>query len=251
MNWRDSFYRSPGTSWDWVGFCPGRTGDTVSAQWPLYKRALIDAGVTDDDVPTHSAINTYPMEDGRFVNLVGKNLQAGTASFISTGGDTQGGTIREMKAGESVGDQALGGPFGANNGTQSYDFGHSVTSAMVACFRTQSWPEPDTSDACLAEQVLAPVSNDSSERVVIKAGAENWLGKCRGRLTTTGKVTIKPLREYVTFFGNDSVRRSIWEGKDVEFSFDVKRSIVLDARCRLYARWLFIAENDGTWEYLR
>jgi hypothetical protein len=241
VTWRDAFYRAPGTELDWVGRCPGRTGDLGSAQWPLVKAALLHAEGKHDPLPTHSSINTYPMLDGRFVNLEGFDLRNGRVLFISTGGDTYGGTVWQMQGDKRTAEIRPPGPYGSYFGVSDYQFSSRTRRAQVACYRDENH----------AEQVCGPISTDLTERAAIDPGAEYHLGKCRGRLTTTGKVTVKPLRDYVTFFGNDRFRRSIWAGKDSEFPFDVNRSIVLDARGPLYARWILISEKGGTWECLR
>ncbi len=241
VNWRDSFYRAPGTPLDWVGLCPGRTGDTGSAQWPLVKAAMIHSGFDANELPKYSSLNTYPMLDGRFVNLTGRDLRTGSVSFLSTGGDTLGGRIRNMKDGQRVGEINLEGPYKSSRGTGTYKFDAECTSAQVACFR----------DDERAEQVFAPVSTDPSERVVIEPNAEYRLGKARGVLRTSGRVTIKPLRGYVTFFEAETPRRSVWAGKDSGFVFNAPSGVTLDARCPLNNRWTLIAEKGGYWQSLQ
>ncbi len=241
IDWRDSFYRAPGSPLDWVGRCLGRTGDGGSAQWPLVKAALVHAGWDDAAMPKYSSMNTYPMLDGRIVNLAGADLRRGTVTFLSTSGDTHGGRIRNMRHGESIGEINLEGPYKSNFGSQDYDFGVRTTQAQIACFRNEQ----------RGEQVLAPITADRTEHVLIEPNAEYHLGKCRGALRTKGKVTIKPQREYVTFFDGDTPRRSLWVGKDAGFTFQADKGVTLDARGPLYARWILIAENGGTWEFLR
>ncbi len=242
LNWAGGFYRSPGEWDDWIGCCPGRTGDIISAQWPILKAAYIRQGIRSFAVKPEQRINTYPMRDGRFVDVQGTDLRKGAVSFISTGGDTMGGRIRNMVNGTSVGEINLEGPYGTNHGTKGYMFPAACTNAQVACFRNDT----------VAEQVLGPITSDYNEKVVIQPNVEYHLGNCKGVLSASGNVTIKPFKKWSTFY-NSAGKPDIglWAGKDLtplQITIPSGTSLKFDVRGQMYSRWILTSESGGTWQ---
>jgi hypothetical protein len=244
VSWSHGYFRDPGGPLDWHGQCTGRTGDGYAPnQFPIFKRAMIDAGLDDSDLPAHVAENSYPLS-GNLTTITGCDLSCGTVRYLSYQGDTHGGRLRAVNAqGKRIEELAFEGPWKSNRARAEYSF----TSRPVTRIQALAY-----------EQLLGPLSDDPSEAVLLEAGKTYELGRSRAILETQGEVTIEPVREHVTFY--DEQGRpilGIWSGlhKPVAISNTKLRTstgrFYFDARGGEYARWRFTCSADGVWRVVR
>jgi hypothetical protein len=244
VSWSQGYFRDPGGPLDWHGQCTGRTGDGYAPnQFPMFKRAMIDAGMSDRDLPTHVADNSYPLA-GNLATITGRDLSRGRVRYVSYQGDTHGGRLRALdRNGKRIEELTFEGPWKSSRARAEYAF----SSPGVSCIQALAY-----------EQLLGPLSDDPSEAVTLEAGKAYELGRCRAILETSGEVTIEPVREHVTFYDETNQPiLGIWQGlhKPSEISGTRMRASTdryyLNPRGGEYARWRFVPSADGVWRALR
>jgi hypothetical protein len=262
IGWVDGYFRDPaGGALDWIGQCTGRTGDNYAPNgWPIFKRACLDAGLTDADVPRFVADNSYPLA-GKLAIITGADISRGMVRYLSYQGDTNGGRLRALDAADKrLAELIFEGPWGSNRAAAPFDFASLQPPASSLAL-------PVTRIQALAyQQLLGPLTDDPTEAVQIEPGKPYELGRARGVLefqSATAEVTLECLAEHVTFY-NEQGQPALglfagYHGAASAASLQRSSpspqppapSLYLDARGPQYLRWRFTCTAGGRWKALR
>lgn len=240
VDWSCGYLRAPGTRYHMLGMQPGRTGDGyVPNQWPIFRRALIDAG--SPPLPAVPSVNTIPLHraGGRSgtVMALGADLRNGLCRFRAGpfGGDTHGGAVYRIVDGMRSGRVLLEGPYRSGQGEAPFTFNDATAQLEVLAY----------------EQVLGPLTADETERYKLTPGVKYDMGTARGTLETTGTATVESRVGPVTFYRKDGTPWNwAWAGLSKR-GFSFTGGGYLEARCRSTSAWTLTVTQPGIWRPAR
>ena len=212
--------------WHGVSVVGRRGSQFVELSWPVFKRAMQDAGLTFDGVARMH--NSIPMTDKHAI-LVGDDLRAGWCEAQSYGGD---GHASHLHTGDiHIAVPAVSGSY-VSSGT--YELPGPPVESLYYHTEGRGFLRPGV----------------GSYRVQLEPDKWYDLGNAVGWLRTAGNCTVEAMNEHVSFFDiiDKPTGDGLWQGLTGKIRWQDNTNRRVDARGPTFARWRFTLEKSGTWE---
>jgi len=232
----------------WLGLGIAERGDSsIPNQWPIFLRALSDAGITALPPLTSGG---YPITDEGGTVIVGLNVGRGIVRVRSWGAAAHSTTLTIHEGTPAQKSLRLDPPPDAREYESPYDFGEVATAVRVQ----------------VDGQLLAPLSASPDEKALIEAGKTYGLSSGCGFFVGDGGVAnalhCQCVQSHVTLYDSvGAVLYGLFAGRGPEYVVPVplitkisKALVKLDARCEssvwttLPGRLAFRADGPGTWK---